>query len=136
MGKYDFDRIIERKGTGSLKYDPSLAPKGKKDLLPMWVADMDFSLPDEVLDEIKKRTDHGIFGYSEPDDEYYEVLQDWFDARYGWKPDREWVSVTPGVVFALSTAVRAFTGPGDAVIILEPVYYPFRQQKSLTEGSA
>ncbi len=124
---YDFDRVTDRKNTSCLKYDFGKARMGREDLLPMWVADMDFPLPEEVLSVLRQRIDHGIFGYTDPDDAYYDVLEKWFLHRYGWQIDREWNTVTPGVVYALATAVRALTEPGDAVIIQEPVYYPFRE---------
>lgn len=127
MGRYDFDRIIERKGTSCLKYDFAKARLGRDDLLPMWVADMDFALPEEILSPIKERVDHGIFGYTEPDDEYYEVLEKWFSDHYGWEIKRSWNTVTPGVVYALAVAVKAFTNEGDAVLIQKSVYYPFQE---------
>ena len=98
----------------------------------MWVADMDFALPDEVLERVHERVAHGIFGYTEPQDEYYRAMEGWFRRRYGWEIDREWNTVTPGIVFALYAAVSALTEPGDAVLIQEPVYYPFR---SVTEDT-
>lgn len=125
--RYDFDRIISRKGTSCLKYDTGSERIGRSDLLPMWVADMDFALPEEILDVIRKRVDHGIFGYTDPDAAYYDTLEAWFRRRYGWTIDRSQVTVTPGVVYAIAAAVRALTSPGDAVIIQEPVYYPFRE---------
>ena len=127
MGRYDFDKIVERKGTSSLKYDFAMKRAGREDLLPLWVADMDFALPEEVLEPVKKRTDHGIFGYTDPTDDYFDTLEKWFEKRYHVSIDREWNTVTPGVVYALSVAIRAFTEAGDSVLIQEPVYYPFRE---------
>ena len=126
MGKYEFDREIDRRGTGSLKVDFAMQRIGRDDLLPMWVADMDFALPEEVLAPIRARIDHGIFGYTEPDDRYYDVLEKWFRKRYGWEIRREWNTAVPGVVYGLTCAIRALTKPGEAVLIQEPVYYPFR----------
>ena len=126
MGKYSFDEIIPRRGTGSVKYDLGPQMTGRDDLLPMWVADMDFKLPEEVLSVIRARVDHGIFGYTSPDDRYYDVLTAWFKKRYGWEISREWNTVVGGVVYGVTQAVRALTQPGDAVMIQEPVYYPFR----------
>ncbi len=126
MGKYDFDTVIDRRKTGSIKYDFAKRYAGREDLLPMWVADMDFALPGEILDKIQERIRHGIFGYTEPMDGYYETLERWFLRRYGWKIDRSWNTVAPGVVYSIATAVRALTQPGEAVLIQEPVYYPFR----------
>lgn len=125
--KYDFDSIINRRGTASLKYDSDMERMGRDDLLPLWVADMDFRLPDEVLDVIKKRVDHGIFGYTDPKPDYMDAVRKWFRERHGWEIRPDWITVTPGVVYAISTAVRAFTEKGDAVIIQEPVYYPFSE---------
>lgn len=126
MTTYDFDRIIDRTNTGCLKYDFKAARGKAEDLLPLWVADMDFSLPQEVLDALKKRVDHGIFGYTQPLDPYYSAVLDWIEKHQHWRPERSWLVTTPGVVFALACAVRAFTEPGDAVLIQQPVYYPFK----------
>ena len=121
---YDFDRIIDRSGTYSIKHDP--ASRGKpEDVLPMWVADMDFAAPPCVIDALAARTCHGIFGYSEPDAAYCDAVQTWFGERFGWNVEREWLVCTPGAVNALYVAVRAFTKPGDAVVVQQPVYYPF-----------
>ncbi|MBO5999502.1 MAG: pyridoxal phosphate-dependent aminotransferase [Lachnospiraceae bacterium] len=128
---YSFDKEIERRGTGSLKYDCAAMRGGRDDLLPMWVADMDFVLPEEILERIRQRTDHGVFGYTEPDSAYYDTLENWFRTRYGWEIERDWNTVTPGVVYALSCAIRAYTKEGDAVLIQEPVYYPFREMIEL-----
>lgn len=125
--QYDFDTVCNRRGTSCLKYDFGMKRAGRDDLLPMWVADMDFRLPDSILEVIKARVDHGIFGYTDPDDDYFNVLDSWFWKRYHWHVDRSWVTITPGVVYAVATAVRALTSPGDAVLIQEPVYYPFRE---------
>lgn len=127
MGRYDFDTVIDRKGTGCIKYDAQMRRMGRNDLLPLWVADMDFRAPQEVLDVLKARIDHGIFGYTDPDDAYGDSLVSWFQRRYGVTIQKEWNTVTPGVVYALAAAVRAYTKPGDAVIIQQPVYYPFRE---------
>ncbi len=118
---YDFDTVVERHATGSVKYDL------RHDLLPLWVADMDFPLPVEILNEIKKRVDHGIFGYTLTTPSYWKALDSWCFREYGYhvKPS-EWVSV-PGVVYSLSIAIRAVTEPSDAILIEQPVYYPFSQ---------
>lgn len=125
--KYDFDKVINRYNTNSLKYDCAEKWERPADILPMWVADMDFQTAPEILDAMHESINHGIFGYSVPKDEYYEVVANWFRERLGWKDARgEWIIKTPGVVFAISTAIRAFTEKGDAVLIQQPVYYPFR----------
>jgi cystathionine beta-lyase len=123
--KFDFDKVIDRRGTKSLKYDFA-RERGKPDgLLPMWVADMDFPAPPEVLTDLHKVVEHGIFGYTEVKDDYYDALTAWFSSRYGFSFERRDVVKTPGVVFALALAVRAFTEPGESVLIQTPVYYPF-----------
>ena len=127
MGKYNFDRIIDRKGTSCLKYDFGMKRKGRTDLLPMWVADMDFALPEEILADFHKRIDHGIFGYTDPDAEYFAALDRWFSLHHGYHIQPEWVTLGCGVVFGLATGVKAFTELGDAVLIQQPVYYPFRE---------
>jgi len=128
--KYNFDEIIDRRGTNSLKWDPKLIEKHMdvkgKDLLPMWVADMDFRCPQGVIDAIKKRAEHGIFGYSMPLDEYYSAMNYWYKKRYDWEINSEWVINSPGIVPALNFIIRALTDPGDKVIIQQPVYYPFK----------
>lgn len=120
-----FDEVIDRKNTNSLKHDFALENSLPEDVLPMWVADMDFKAPPSVLEAMKKSAEHGIFGYSDIKSDYYDIVSSWFMRRFGWKTEREWMVVTPGVVYALATAVRAFTKKGEAVIIQPPVYYPF-----------
>ena len=88
MGKYNFDEVIDRHGTDCLKYDFGMKRKGRDDLLPLWVADMDFRLPDEILDEFHKRIDHGIFGYTDPLDEYFAAMNHWFSTRYDIRSNR------------------------------------------------
>jgi len=121
---YDFDRVIDRRNTYSIKYDP--ASRGKPDdVLPLWVADMDFAAPPCVIDALVAHAQHGIFGYSEPDAAYFSVIRNWFQKRFNWNVEREWLTVTPGVVSALYIAVRGLTEPGDNIVIQQPVYYPF-----------
>jgi cystathionine beta-lyase len=123
--KYNFDTVIDRRNTNSLKYDFA-RERGKPDgLLPMWVADMDFPAPPEVLEDLHKVVSHGIFGYTEVKEDYYEALTTWFSSRFGFSFERREVVKTPGVVFALALSVKAFTEPGDSIIIQTPVYYPF-----------
>ncbi len=125
--KYNFDQIIDRRNTGCIKYDSASKRMGRDDLLPMWVADMDFSLPDEILDVLHSRISHGIFGYTDPDDSYFEVLKNWFAKRYNTHLSGDWVTVTPGIVYAIACAIKAYTDISDKVVIQEPVYYPFRE---------
>lgn len=125
--KYDFDKIVDRRGTSCLKYDFGMKRKGRDDLLPLWVADMDFTLPQEILEDFHKRIDNGIFGYTDPDDAYYEAMNTWFSQRHGYTVDPESVTVGCGIVYGLATGVHAFSKEGDAILIQQPVYYPFRE---------
>ena len=108
MGQYNFDQILDRTHTKSLKYDFAVKRGKPADVLPFWVADMDFEIPPELKQILLDRVNHGVFGYTESDDEYFEVLQNWFSTRFNWTPDRKWLVKTPGIVFALAMAVRAF----------------------------
>ncbi len=122
---YNFDQIIDRKGTECDKYDLAAARGHADDELPMWVADMDLRIPGPAIDALHERVDHGIFGYSVPNEAYYDSVLSWIGCHQGWAPRREWLVKTPGVVFSLAQAVRAFSRPGQAVLIQRPVYYPF-----------
>lgn len=125
MGNYNFDKPIERANTNCIKFD-LMADKGlTKNGLSYWVADMDFETVPEIGEAIRKRTEHNIYGYSLTGERYYEVLIDWMKRHHGWKTEPEWYFYTPGVVFALSMAIRALTKEGDHVMIQRPVYYPF-----------
>jgi len=121
----DFDRIIERRGTNCEKWDLLKEIFGREDLLPFWVADMDFETPEPVREALKKRVEHGVFGYSYPGERLSELIVERMRKRYGWHIEKEWIVFTPGVVPALSLAIRAFACPGDEVILQSPVYYPF-----------
>jgi len=125
--KYNFDEIVNRRGTSCLKYDFGMKRKGRDDLLPLWVADMDFALPQEILDDFHKRIDSGIFGYTDPDEAYYEAVDRWFFSHHGYHVAPETVTVGCGIVYGLATGVKAFTKAGDAILIQQPVYYPFRE---------
>ena len=125
--KYDFDEIIPRRHTNSLKYDCARQRGKPADVLPMWVADMDFRTPPAVREALAARAAHGIFGYSEPDKTYFDALADWFSTRRGWEVDPYTSVRTPGVVFALCTLIRCLTEPGDAILVQEPVYYCFQE---------
>ena len=120
-----FDQVIDRHNTNCSKYDLAERNGYPADVLPLWVADMDFQAPQCVLDALHKAVDFGIFGYSFMGDGYYTAIQNWFRTRFDWEVEREWLITTPGVVFALSAAVRAVTERGDAVLVQPPVYYPF-----------
>ena len=125
FGMFDFDKQIDRYGTNSVKFDTAVSQGYPADVLPLWVADMDFPAPECVRDALHKAADYGIFGYSFLGDGYVKAVQNWFAKRFDWQVERDWLITTPGVVFALSTVVRALTNPGDAVLVQPPVYYPF-----------
>ena len=127
MVTYDFDRIVDRRNTDCLKYDFAVQRGRPKDVLPFWVADMDFSIAQEIEDALVKRCQHGIFGYSEATNGYFAALQNWYLKHFNWQVQRPWLIKTPGVVFALAMAVKAFTEPGDGVLVQQPVYYPFTE---------
>ena len=127
MVTYDFDEVIDRRNTDCLKYDFAVQRGRPKDVLPFWVADMDFSIAQEIEDALVKRCQHGIFGYSEATDGYFAALQNWYLKHFNWQVQRPWLIKTPGVVFALAMAVKAFTEPGDGVLVQQPVYYPFTE---------
>ena len=121
-----FDEVIKRRGTDSFKWNMNREVFGREDLLPMWVADMDFRAPREVLDALHERVSHGIFGYPRKPDSFFEAVIGWFQKKYGWTIKKDWIVTTPGVVPALCTALNAFTEPEDGVIYQPPVYYLFR----------
>ena len=123
----DFDSVIERRNTRSLKYDFAADRGMPEDILPMWVADMDFKTSSYIEDALAERVREGVFGYSEVKTPYFETVRDWMVRRHGWQPQEAWLVKTPGVVTALAMAVKAYTEPGDAVLIQLPVYYPFAE---------
>lgn len=119
--KYDFDEIIPRRGTNSYKWDSA----GDADILPMWVADMDFRTAPPVVEALRKRVEHGIFGYVRVPDAYYAAVTNWFARRHDWQIEKEWIIYTTGVVPALSAVIKALTAPGDKVMVQTPVYNCF-----------
>ncbi len=123
--KYNFDRSIERKNTNSTKHDMNAIMFGREDVLDMWVADMDLPVPQPVVDAIKERAEHPVYGYTFPPASLYDAIVNWVDDRYGWKIKKEWIVFNAGVVNGLYSAIEAFTHPGDEVIVQPPVYYPF-----------
>jgi len=127
----NFDEIIERRNTDSIKYDFAAHRGMPECLLPLWVADMDFRTPPCVIEALVEKSRHGIFGYSESREDYFEVLESWFRRRFGWEIEPGWLIKTPGVVFAICMAIRALTSEGDAVLIQQPVYYPFASSITL-----
>ena len=126
--RYDFDAHVERVNTDSLKFDFAAQRGVPADALPLWVADMDFPSPPAVLDALRARVDHGVFGYSDAaGTDYFDALSGWYARRFGWKLYSEWLVKTPGVVFGVCACIRALTREGDGVLIQPPVYYPFRE---------
>lgn len=121
----DFDSVIDRWQSQCEKYDTITQRGYPSDMIPMWVADMDFSVPDCIKKAMYETVDRGIFGYSLVGERYYSAVENWFYHRYGWKVDRSWIVQTPGVVTALSAAIRVVTEPGDSVLIQSPVYHHF-----------
>ena len=126
MKTYNFDEIIDRSGSGDLKYEALLPRWGRNDLLPLWVADMDFATPDFVVDALKARLSHPIFGYTIEPADYRPTIIDWNESHHGWKIKPEWISFIPGIVKGIGFVVNVFTKPGEKVIIQPPVYHPFR----------
>ena len=126
MKTYNFDEIIDRPGSGDLKHEALLPRWGRNDLLPLWVADMDFATPDFVVDALKARLSHPIFGYTIEPADYRPTIIDWNESHHGWKIKPEWISFIPGIVKGIGFVVNVFTKPGEKVIIQPPVYYPFR----------
>lgn len=126
MKTYNFDEIIDRPGSGDLKHEALLPRWGRNDLLPLWVADMDFATPDFVVDALKARLSHPIFGYTIEPADYRPTIIDWSESHHGWKIKPEWISFIPGIVKGIGFVVNVFTKPGEKVIIQPPVYHPFR----------
>lgn len=123
----NFDQVVERRNTDCLKYDFAVRRGMPKDVLPLWVADMDFETSSYVQDAITERVQHGVFGYSEVGEEYFGAVKGWMEKHHNWSIKRNWLIKTPGVVFALAMAVKAYTEPGDKVLLQLPVYYPFSE---------
>ncbi len=125
MKKYDFDEVVPREGTYSLKWDARERIFGKSDILPLWVADMDFKTPDFIIDALRKRLDHEVLGYTFRSESYFQSIVDWMKQRHDWDIKKEWISYSPGVVAGLNLLIEAFSEEGDEVIIQKPVYFPF-----------
>jgi len=125
MNTFDFDTVIDRRNTNSMKFDFAKENGLPEDVLPLWVADMDFKAPDCVRSALDAAVQHGIFGYSAPMDGYYDAVIAWFRENFNWEPEKDWFIKTPGVVTAVHMAIHALTEPGDRVMIQTPVYYPF-----------
>jgi cysteine-S-conjugate beta-lyase len=125
MKQYNFDEIVNRRGSNCIKYDALSQFFGSGDILPLWVADTDFRTPDFIMEAIRQRMEHEILGYTFRGVSFYDAIMNWIKRHHGWEVTREWISFTPGVVSALTIAIMAFTEPGDKVIVQPPVYFPF-----------
>lgn len=123
--KYNFDEIIDRRGTESVKWDAVSERWGRNDLLPMWVADMDFRTPPFVMEALRKRLEHEVLGYTFACEEWYTSIINWLQSRHGWKVGREELTFMPGIVRGLAFAIQCFTEKGDKVMVMPPVYHPF-----------
>ena len=126
MKTYDFDKIIERRGTGAVKTDALKKVYGKEDLIPLWVADMEFETPDFIIEAIRKRLDHPVFGYTVMPEGYWETVKTWIEDHHGWKTETEWMTFIPGIVKGIGMVINALLEKEDKVIIQPPVYHPFR----------
>ena len=126
MKHYNFDEVIERHGTNCVKFDGAKKGSDGKELLPLWVADMDFRTPDFIVDALKKRCEHEVFGYTFGSDSYFKSIEEWVLYKHLWKIQREWISYIPGIVKGIGFTLQCFTQPGDKIIIQPPVYHPFR----------
>lgn len=125
MKKYNFDEHVERQNTGCAKYDSREAVFGKTDVIPLWVADMDFRVADVIVEEIQKQIDHGILGYPAAQPSVYKAIISWLKHHHDWDVKASWITFCPGVVPGLGAAVQAYTKPGDKVVVQPPVYHPF-----------
>ncbi|MFC1945326.1 MalY/PatB family protein [Chloroflexota bacterium] len=123
--KYDFDNIYSRHDTNCIKWDARKKIFGSEDVIPMWVADMDFPAAMPIVEALKKRASHEFYGYTTPWQSLVEVFVERLENKFDWRIEPEWVVFTPGVIPAISTGIRSLTHPGDEVILQEPVYYPF-----------
>ena len=131
MEQFDFNTITDRHNTNSIKTDLAVLRGKPEDVLPLWVADMDFPTAPCILEALHKKVDHGIFGYSCTDQNYFESVKNWMKTEHNFEIDRKWIVTTPGVVFAIACAIKAFTKENEAVIIQTPVYYPFKNMIDL-----
>lgn len=125
MMKYDFDRLIPRVGTNSVKWDMRKEKFGQEDVIPLWVADMDFPVAQQITEALRRRTEHPVYGYSRPAQSLIDTIINRLQHKYGWTVRPEWLVFTPGVIPAVAAALRAYTHPGDSVVMGAPVYHPF-----------
>ncbi|WP_027624121.1 PatB family C-S lyase [Clostridium lundense] len=126
MMEYDFDKVEDRHNTNSVKWDFNKSKFGEENIIPMWIADMDFKVPEIVIEAIKKRADHGVFGYTAPKESYYNSVINWMDKHHNFKVEKQWICPAPAVVPALYWIVQSYTEKGDKVIIQPPVYHRFK----------
>lgn len=125
--KYDFDKVYDRKGSGCFKYDAMKIVYGRDDLLALWVADMDFAVPPQIMEEIQRRLQHPIFGYNFKQDDHFTGFKDYIAKKHSWDLESEWLQMVPGIVPAINFMVKIFTEVGDKITIQQPVYAPFKQ---------
>ena len=123
--KYDFDRVIDRSNTGAIKVERMKELYHRDDILPMWIADMDFAAPDYILNALKQRLDHPIIGYTQRNEDWYRSIIRWQKVQHGWDIRKEWLSFIPGIVPGIAFAIQCFTKPGDKILIQTPVYPPY-----------
>lgn len=126
MKKYDFDHIVDRTGSGAVKFVALKKIYGREDLIPLWVADMDFETPEFITNALKKRLEHSLLGYTVEPDDYWPAVIDWIRSHHGWEVKREWMSYIPGIVKGIGMVINVFVKPDEKVIIQPPVYHPFR----------
>ncbi len=130
-----FDEVIDRKNTDSLKWDYCKQRFGRADILPMWVADMDFKSPSIIAEAIARRAQQGVFGYTEASERLSAALAGWMEKRHSWQIEKKWIIYSPGVVTSVNTAIQAYTNPGDKVLMQTPIYYPSIPVSWITKGS-
>lgn len=126
MNKYDFDRVVDRRGTDTYKYGKLSLLFGRDDLLPLWVADMDFETPEFITNALRERMNHSLFGYTMMPEGYWETIAEWIESHHGWKVEKEWMTFVPGIVKGIGFCVNVFVKPDEKVIVQPPVYHPFR----------
>ena len=124
--KYDFDRLVNRRGTGALKTDALEERFGKDGLLPMWVADMDFETPPFIVEALRRRLEHPVFGYTMEPKELWPTVRNWIREHHGWETETEWMTYIPGIVKGIGMVINALLAPDEKVVIQPPVYHPFR----------
>lgn len=123
---YDFDKVTDRCCTDAIKYTQLKALFGREDLIPLWIADLEFETPQFITDALKKRCEHSLFGYTSLPSDYWQTISSWIEQRHGWKTKPEWMTFIPGIVKGLGTVINVFVKPDEKIIIQPPVYHPFR----------